>query len=349
VTWVDGPGWNDGRGRRLSELLVEGYPSDAAMRSVVLSLGLGSGVMPPDARLGVRWYTLAFDLHRGGRLRQAAELLITQSPALADRVNRLLEDDPPEPGNPVDRFEVRLLAGRRPLIDRGDLRDTLKEFLTERRPAFVVRGDPRTGKSYSFQLLLHVTEGRDDVEVVQADFSHATEGDNAVALIAKLRSRLGLPRVDPPPDPTTPVRSASGLVDDLVGEYRRLPSKQRIIVIDGLNRHDLQSDVHQVAAGLIREVINRGLPRAQIVLTGYTGDVDPALAELVMDEHVLTLTETQVRLFFESLELGRELQPAEIDDMVTEAAVGTGDIAEVALRVQTSVRRLLRPARGGGR
>jgi hypothetical protein len=349
VTWVDGPGWNPERSRLLCELLVEGYASDSAMRGLVKSLGLGLGIMPEDAKLGVRWYTLATDLHRMGLLRRAAEELIRQSPVLADRVNRLLEDDPPDPGNPPDRYQAHLLSGRRPLIDRVDLRYALRLFLTEQRPVLLVRGDPRTGKSYSFQLLLHVTDGWDGVDVVHADFSAATEGDDARALMTKLRSRLGLPRLQPADDPTTPVRSAGGLVDDLVGDYRQLAPLRRIIVIDGLNRPDLQNDVHQVAAALIREVINRGLPQAQIVLTGYSGDIDPALSELIIAERLLTLTETEVREFFEGLMLDRQLKAEEINELVTEAAVGQGDIGDIALRVQASVRKLLQPASGGGR
>lgn len=347
MTWADGTRWDRERGRALVELLVGGYPSGQHMRNLVESLGLSLAIMPAaPAELGIWWYDLARTLHDRGKLRQAAEALVEIRPRLSGRVEELLRDDPTVagPGNPDDPYLVHLLPGRRPLIDRSELRTSLRDFLHGNLPVFVVRGDSRTGKSYSLQLILHVTTGAGHLAVVHIDFSQPIGGDGAADLVAKIRRRLGLPRMAGPDDPTTRIRSAGELVDDLVGDYRFTDGRRRILVIDGLNRSDLQADTHATVAALMSEVINHQLPDTQLVLTGFDGDVNPAYGDLIMSENVVSITAEQVRLYFRDLAIGRVLGQRELDDLVAEAAVGQGDIEDVAQRVRRSVLKLLQPA-----
>jgi hypothetical protein len=344
MTWVDGSHWDQVRGTALVELLISAYPLEPQMLAVVKDLGMSPAVMPAPMDTGMRWFELAGTMHQARTLRTAAEQLMKRSPALAEQVAELLADDPGAiDGNPPDPYQVALLAGRRPLIDRRELRDTLKEFLDYNLPVFVVRGESRTGKTYSLQLILHVTAGMRNVLVVHIDFSQAATGDSAAALMAKLRKRLGLPQPGDQDGDTTRTRSAVDQVDELVGTYRFNDQLRRIIVIDGLNRTGLQEDVNQLAAMLIAEVINRQLPRTQIVLTGYAGEADPAYGDLVAKDDVLTITSTHIRSYFEGLVLGRALVGNELNDLVAEALSGDGDIEDLALRVRGCVLRLLQP------
>ena len=348
MTWVDGSHWDQVRGAALVDLLVTAYPADYQMRALVTDLGMSQGVMPASMNVGLMWFELAQTMHQSRTLRRAAGLLVAKNPALAERVAELLADDPGTiDGNPADPFQVALLPGRRPLIDRRDLRTTLKDFLDYNLPVFVVRGESRTGKTYSLQLILHVTAAMRDVLVVHVDFSQAATGDSAAALVAKLRSRLGLSQPGDSDGDSTRTRSALDQVDQLVGTYRFSDQMRRIIVIDGLNRTGLQADVNQLAAMLITEVINRQLPRTQLVLTGYAGEVDPAYGDLVAKEDVLTITSTHIRSYFEDLILGRALADDELNDLVAEALSGQGDIEDLAQRVRGCVLRLLQPVNAG--
>lgn len=347
MTWVDGSHWDQVRGTELVGLLASVYPLEPQMLALVAELGMHPGVMPAPMAAGLRWFELAQTMHQARILRRAAERLVAANPALAGRVTELLADDPRTiDGNPSDPYQVALLPGRRPLIDRRDLRDTLKEFLDYNLPVFVVRGESRTGKTYSLQLILHVTAGMHDVLVVHVDFSQAATGDSAADLMAKLRSRLGLPQPGDSDGDSTRTRSAVDQVDQLVGTYRFPDRLRRVIVIDGLNRTDLQGDVNQLAAILITEVINRQLPSTQLVLTGYVGEVDPAHGDLVAKESVFALTSTHIRSYFEGLVLGRSLSADELNDLVAEAQNGEGDIEDLAQRVRGSVLRLLQPVSG---
>jgi hypothetical protein len=345
MTWVDGSHWDQVRGTALVDLLVRTYPLEAQMLALVTELGMSPAVMPAPMAAGLRWFELAQTMHQARTLRRAADRLVAYSPALSEQVAELLADDPRTiDGNPPDPYQVALLAGRRPLIDRRELRATLKEFLDYNLPVFVVRGESRTGKTYSLQLILHVTAAMRDVLVVHVDFSQAATGDSAAALMAKLRSRLGLRQPEDGDDDSTRTRSALDQVDQLVGTYRRLGDQlRRIIVIDGLNRTGLQADVNQLAAMLITEVINRQLPRTQLVLTGYAGEVDPAHGDLVAKEDVLSITSTHIRSYFEGLVIGRALAGDELNDLVAETLSGEGDIEDLAQRVRGCTLRLLQP------
>jgi len=352
MTWADGSRWDLTRGRALVELLVGGYPSEEHMRILVQELGMSLSVMPPPMELGLRWYELARKMHDAGTLRQAAESLVTNKPVLRVRVSELLDDDPAHAGNPQDPYEVLLLSGQRPLIGRPDLRTALRDFLDGNLPVLVVRGDPRTGKSYSLQLILHVTDGHPDILVRYIDFSPAAAGNDASALMTKLRRRLGLPPAEDLGQPTTRARSATelveDLVDDLVGRYEFRDQVRRILVVDGLNRLDLQADVHQLVGMLMKEVIYRQLPRTQLVLTGYAGQFDPALGDSITPEQVVPITAADVRFYFERLVLHRTLTDDELDSLVGEVVTGEGDIEDLARRVRSAVLRLMRPVPVGG-
>jgi hypothetical protein len=349
MTWVDDRRWDADRGRALSELLVSVYPDQDRMHDLILRLGLSLGIMPPATTVGVQWWQLTLNLHAAGALRQAAALLVQQRPALAERVGELLNDDDPIlDGNPADPYDVRILPGRRPLIDRHYLRVTLRDFITNRMPVFIVRGGARTGKSYSFQLVLHVLGGAPDVLVVHIDFSQSLSGNSAADLMTKLRRRLGLPRLEATAATTTAVRSAADLVDDLVGDYRFADNKRRIVVIDGLNRADLQPDVSTLAAMLITEVMHNQLGTTQLVLTGFDGDTDPAAGGLIMSENVASITEFEIRNFFLDLVLDRKLTSIELDELVAGSWDSDCDIEELNQRVRAKVLHLLEPA-GGGR
>ena len=57
--------------------------------------------------------------------------------------------------------------------------------------AVFVRGESRTGKTYSLQLILHVTAAMRDVLVVHVDFSQAATGDSAAALVTSKSGATG--------------------------------------------------------------------------------------------------------------------------------------------------------------
>ena len=239
-------------------------------------------------------------------------------------------------GNPQDAYDVQLLFGRRPLIDRSELRSGLKHFLEDSYPLMVIRGQPRSGKTYSLELLQHVTTGEPNLLLIDVDFAPVANGDSAADLITKLCRRVDVEVMTDEDYATTRTRMAIALVDLFVGRYRNKieDHRRRILVIDGLNRTDLQDDVHEAVAHLAVEVIKGRLPRTQLVLTGYGGTVDHDLDYGLVTEEVSTITQAHVRFFFENLVLPTPLPEHKVSQLVQQAQVGNGDVKALAGRVR---------------
>lgn len=336
MSWIPGTTWNANRGRQLVELLSSIYPSEAAMLKLLDDSGVSRGNMPAPMPLILRWHEITHRLHSAQMLGQLLNTVYDDFPVLVGRLEELAEDDRTIPvGNPPDPYEVRLLGpGRRPMIDRTDLRNNLRRFITERLPVLVVRGPAQSGKSFSFELMKHVAGGRDDLRLVWVDFSSPACGNTASELMSMICSRLGLKNICGRTRRTTPTRFAAELVNDLVGVYRFKDSATRVLVVDGLDRIDLQSDVSDLAAQLAIEVIHDQLTRTQLVLTGYNGSFNRQMRYDILTEDVATITESHIRLHFQGLVLSRELASAELDELVFQAMEFGDNLEELGDRVR---------------
>ncbi len=335
MSWIDRGSWNGHCGRQLVNLLANEYTSDVAMIKLLDDADIDRGNLPGNMPLRLRWHELAHSLQSAGLLGRLLVIVGDDFPALKEKLSELNQEDPAQNNGPGDRYEAQLVGpGRRPLIDRADLRDKLRRFIDNPFPVLVVRGEARCGKSFSFELIKHVIAHGDDSKLVWVDFSPAACGNSATALMAMICSRLGLPDVTDQPRTTTPKRYAGELVDDLVGIYEFKDKAPRIIVVDGLNRPGLQSDVYDLVIKLSADVINQQLPRTQLVLTGYSGEFDRQLRYDILTEDVVPITETHVRLYFDQLVPARPLTPEQVNDLVRQAMAAAGDLEALEDRVR---------------
>jgi hypothetical protein len=332
VSWIDTGPWDQIRGKELVRLLSDVYRLQAEMQMLMNNARVPAELTPQPMRLGLMWGELLRTLLGRRMLRAFLREVVADRPALATGIAALDIDDSAS-GNPVDPFEVRLLPpGSRALIDRADLRAHLRRFLEEPWPVLIVRGPPRCGKSYSYQLMQHVVGDRDDWRLVKIDFSRPSSGSTAMDLMAMLKRRLNL-NVPDRTSMTTATKFADELVDDLIGAYPVDDRVTRILVLDGLNRDDLSKDVHDFTARLAAEVADRQLPRTKLVLTGYAGSLDPGLAHVVLTEDVAGITDSHIRLFFSELNGG--LSRSELDRLVAEVMEGAPGIDVVGDRVRS--------------
>jgi hypothetical protein len=342
MTWIDSGNWDPVRGKELVCLIAEAY-SDGEMVRLVDDAGISRQVLPAPDKLGLRWHSLLVGLNKDGRLRVLLRVAVDGRPALAEKIAVLDADDPQAAGNPPDPYHARLVGpGKHPMIDRVTLRGNLRRFLDEPMPVLVVRGPADCGKSHSFELIKHVVGGRADKELVHIDFAPDC-GTTAVELMDMIRARLDLPGVFRRPRDTTATRSAAQLMNEFVGAYRSKDRTKRILVMDGLDRADLEPDVHALVARLAVEVVNLQLWCTQLVLTGYTGRFDPHIRYSIVPEDVRDITETDVLLYFEGLatDLGRPLSPERLAALVQAAMAGEPGLAALAERVQTAALALI--------
>jgi hypothetical protein len=362
--WIDGPEWSRQKGLPLAKLLGEQYRRDEEIEPLLDSCDIGRDELPTTDVPRVKWLMFAKSLHRKGKLGCVIDAVLKERPALAMQLAALIEAEPTIApiGNPVDPFEVRLLRGnRRPMINRQNLRSNLRRFFStdsgDRLNVLTVRGPRRCGKSFSFELMKHIACDRPDLKLVHIDFSTAALGNRAIDLINMICGRLKLPDFieepsaprSPAPssdetaedrDETTETRYAVNLVNKFVGAYEPLEDATRVLVIDGLNRINLKSEVGHLVAALAVQVVHGQLADTQLVLMGWGGTFDQGLTFDVLTEDIDAITPAHVRLFFEGLVADDPLTPVELDKMVDEAMTGAAEldvlerqVREVALRL----------------
>ncbi|MEN4478759.1 hypothetical protein [Mycolicibacterium cosmeticum] len=362
--WIDGPDWHRLKGLQLAALLGDEYRDNAEIEPLLDICGVGRGEVPTIDVPRVKWLAFGKSLQSMGKLGCVIDAVAADRTALAATLADLCEAEPSIApiGNPVDPFEARLLRGsRRPMINRQDLRSNLRRFFStdsrDRLKVLTVRGPGRCGKSFSFELMKHIACDRSDLKLIHIDFSTAALGNRAVDLMNMICGRLKMPDlVDTPPGPessappngdtaddrdeTTQTRFAVNLVNKFVGVYEPLDGATRVLVIDGLNRVNLKSEVGHLVAALAVQVVRDQLPDTQLVLMGWDGTFDQGLAFDVLNEDISEITPAHVRLFFEGLVSDDPLNPDELDKIVGEAMTGAAEldvlerqVREVALRL----------------
>ena len=346
MTWIDRTDWHAERGRQLVQLMAQVYPDRDLVKALLQDSRIPLTYLPSGGTMGKIWRDLAADLQGAGLLRGLLDEAVGRKPQLAPALAPIDADDPAFPGNPIDRYLVRLVGpGRVPIIDRSELRNKLKNFIEYPMPVLIIKGSPRSGKSHSFELIKHVIGDADSPKLIWIDFAPAAYGTSAADLTRLICTRLRLEDVSGGPVRTTAVRNAAELGDALLGAYNdKFDDKvKRILVIDGLNRTDLQSDVYALIGKLVVDVVNNQFIRTQLVVTGYMGAFDRDLNWKMETDVTAAINQTHVYKYFEDLgvDLGRNLQPTDLNAMVATAMAGSPGLEDLADRVRTKAMELV--------
>jgi hypothetical protein len=344
VSWVDGSPWEEVRGKEIIEVLVAQYYTTDSIRDLLIEADVGLAQMELDGPLGVRWYGMVRGIHAAGGLRSLLAAAQRNDPALRAKIAGWVQESNGLRGNPPGVYDVLLIGqARRAFVGRRALRRTLKEFLEERVPILVIRGEPWTGKSYSRDFVRHAVASKDGLIFRDIDFENVASGTGAVDLLSKLCNRLGIEDVTYRENQTTKTRFSMELIDALVGRYTASSHGRSILFIDGLNRKDLESDVYALIGQLATEVVRDQLPGVQVVLTGFLGSLDRDLEVDVRIEDVVKPQEHDVHEFFERLVVVPPLSADEIDRRTARVMAVPDDVAERGREARTAALELVYP------
>lgn len=262
----------DPQTRTLVDLLSQTiYTEDtvAAMLRVA-SLNPGAYTLRPA---GLAWVSAVPDAAKHGTLRTLIEYVCTTQPAFGTELTRRMQDVTAPAQNQrwyayTDPFTAAFVGrrGARIVIDRSELRSSLRDLVNDEYLVLVVHGDPRSGKSHTWEFVDHLWRaGRllRATRVTTHDWSGEVTGD---AIAQSLALKLALPL------PTT----TSGELDDarvrkflqhLVGVYPTAGAT-RWIILDGLDRPGVTDGARDLARGLIRLVNEGELPHTRLIVTG---------------------------------------------------------------------------------
>lgn len=256
----------------------------------------------------------------GWNLSQNAGVVITTAEregwllALVQQVRRDVPGDPGllrleselvpnQPPPSVDDFEMCCLAASRIMVDREDLRASLRLLsMPLGKRIMVVTGSKNSGKSHSYQLISYLWQVRGGFSLIPIDLEAYPRvlGANTIvepcdvarALVKKLNYGFG--SLEPPKDRQW-ARWVLDFCDDI--EARALEDNRfRWVVIDGFGRVVLA----QATLDLIKELavrIEKNLARFRLILLGYDG-VPPDVLSQAEREIIGPIGITQLTKFF---------------------------------------------------
>ncbi|MEU6624189.1 trypsin-like peptidase domain-containing protein [Streptomyces litmocidini] len=176
--------------------------------------------------------------------------------------------------SPRDPFRSTLLKhGTEAFLDRGELREKLRDFLADpEQTVFVVDGPPDSGRSYTYELIRHLGQ-HCDFRPVRVTLSRTS---TAARLMERLSAFVAGPEGDRVPwDPTRlndPLPCLEDAAHRLVA--RATAAEERFwLVLDDCDRLDPHSDVWDCIGVLARAIYEHTPVRVEtvprLVLLGY--------------------------------------------------------------------------------
>jgi hypothetical protein len=221
-----------------------------------------------------------------------------------------------EPPRPLEAMFVGPGASQ-PMINRVKLREELKNLSTEGYRTLNITGGSASGKTYSYQLVqvLARSEGFPVLLVDVADWgTERFSGlDLAQRLAGHFKFSISEDVVAGVPDPHTRARM---LMIELRDNFPSVRTP-RWIVIDGLDRANVEPDARALVEKLLRAIdVNDELGELKLVVTGFDGLLPPKTRK----EPISPVTHQDVRQLFEASarHLGYPASDAELDTWTTQ-------------------------------
>jgi hypothetical protein len=241
-------------------------------------------------------------------------------------------------GAAVDHFKVLMLPGRRALINRQALRDSLASLV---RPngarVLAVDGDDESGKSYSVQYVGYLCEALANFQFFTVDLERVRRNANNkvdAQTIGEAISDALVGRIYDPPKDNNLTTWIDGYCNRL---GRELPAHQvRWLVIDSFRKVGVEQNAYDLIAALAMRTY-RELFTLRLVLLSYR-DVEWLKARVVGDvqyEWIAAIDNRHLAAFFGELWIERHRR--------------TGkplDTAAVAPQISAAITRVLAKAAG---
>lgn len=200
-------------------------------------------------------------------------------------------------------------AGGRPVVGREEFQKRAVAAGSGDRPILVIRGDVKSGKSFSIDIMKTMF-GTSDHMFVELFASEIPSDAHALAkvLVAKVQS-TGSAAAMPEPSESDTAREAwirDTLYPALVHEMRTAAASRTLwLIIDNLEKHFIpDTSARRLLERLYAEI--RALPFLRIVLIGLTGSVPGAPIDAVDYD--------DIRLF----------EPGEIEEYLNRRAIAAG-------------------------
>jgi Effector-associated domain 1 len=311
--------------RRTRDAILAAFPSSGQLDDLLLDLGKAY------AELEIQGQNYRENILSIIRRAEAEDwvlklVLEARKRVPADPEFEALERDlkPSAPPPNVDHFNICRLTGSYVMVDRSRLRSALREIS---RPLgkriLVVKGDPKTGKSHTLQLISYLQYVYGNFSLVPVDLEAfvrtlgpaviVNPSDLATYLVDQLTWDWKVP--DPPNDS----QWARWVLEFCVKFEGRARQDQQVrwVVIDALNTTQLM----QPTLDLIKELahrINLSLPNYRLILLGFSDSLPATVLPNVEEEKIAPIGQQELIEFFARAyqELNLPLDADKVADVV---------------------------------
>lgn len=232
---------------------------------------------------------------------RAARAAVPADPELRQLEHEIVPQAPPQHVNP---FDVCRLSGGHVMVDRAPLRAALRDISQPLgKRILVIRGEKKTGKSHSLQLISHLRQTRGNFSVVFIDLETMSNAlgpdaliepwDLAQRLVRLMRYDLTLPER---PKDAQWSRWVLEFCDAFEAQAQREPG-QPWVVIDAFNAVTLAQPTFDLLKELATRV-NASLTNFRFVLLGYGETFPAAVLPTVAEERISTIGQEHLVEFF---------------------------------------------------
>jgi hypothetical protein len=208
------------------------------------------------------------------------------------------------PPDGMDFFDMCRLSGGHVMIDRSGLRQALRIISNPvGKRILVIKGEERTGKSHSVQLISYLNQMQNQFTLVNVDLEALKQLAGTTKPIDPLylarRIVRQLPGAFTLPDPPTDAQWANWVLDfgDEVQKYGLVNRNEHWIVIDSFNNVPLEQATFDLVKELARR-INLTLTHFRLVLIGYTESLPSSVLPHVAEDTIEPIDETHLIEFF---------------------------------------------------
>jgi hypothetical protein len=249
---------------------------------------------------------------------------------------------------PADVYGTSLIPGGRPFIGRRLLRNALARLNRPRAEGIlVVNGPPRSGKSYSLELISYVTQWRGTSLLAAVDVKSQASGHIGPAqLLRNLAVQLRFPLDNFPRQHSQSSRWVRELADWFNREVRQ-SGKTCWIVLDGFDHQDIPLETLELIYRLMLQA-SRGSESLRLILLQYSENQLPFdVKGNVLTESISAVTRADLEEFFTDILAHSDTQysPSDIAPLVDEMLAKVPDdpserTAWLAKSAETYVKKL---------
>lgn len=349
--------FDDPDGRELLKTLLDVYFEVERVKTFAQGAGVVMASITWQNRMEDVWPELLQKAAETRKLRALVKVVADHpnSAAHAGLFQRLLaETAPAAEATPPHLLPLLGAGGRRPFIDRDDLRTLVMELVDGTSRVLVVTGPGRSGKSYSWYLIAHVSERLGSFSPYPVDLS-SWVGPPAgpVDVMREVANLLNweLPAVDPTAQEDTHARI---LGTWFVGRVRK-ETEQCWLVFDGLNTATMTDAALRMIESIAVAAERQQAGDLRVVLIAHTRPLPEDVDPFALRETISLIGVTQIRTFFTKVAAaaGQRVDEPGLDLLMTEL-LGPGPppdplpLGTLAVSAARLARAAFPPPGGGG-